>query len=604
MTALPPELAPWRQALAPLAPDLALFLGPWMQRLRGALGPLPTATASQDGEVDGYGALARRGPYERLLLSEWALARAQPLEFLRRAALGEHLFLDAERKSPQEDRRLVALFDGGPEQLGSPRLAHLAVLAVLHQRAETAEASFAWGFVAAPETLHEGFDNKTFRQLLAGRSTTPPQQDHLEAWTERLRSGTQSPECWWIGGEALALFRPKGSHSLRVEEAPEGQLKHLRVLVESPGRPVRRLKLTLPKASQRVRLLRDPFAPMPRKGLGPSLTGAVRFSTDANRLLFQDKALGIIALHVPNGPRESQGRHRRVAMEEGVHVATASIVGHRWLTVVRRGETWEVRGAGTRRQRKQAQVRTLEVIEDEPATLAPGDPLPPPCWQDPMAISRHQNVPWPLVFVDARGALFAVDPFEHRQMTRFYPKVAGIARVIDQLAVAVEDPGTEQIPPRSLVAFEHSADPIELPGDGPLEVLFGTSGAASNPLHCVLLAWRREATTWGLLQGGSRRVLYPGQDCEVLGVTRGGPQHEVGLLVLEADRRTVQHVGLRFSRMVFKADDPVAHHAFHPNSSRLALVLDQVKEERRELVIWDLVKNHFCLRQTLGAGPP
>ena len=126
MSNLPPALRPWALQLSIFPEDLALSLGPYVARLAAAIGSLRPRGETEGGEPQGYDGLTRRGPYERLLLTEWLYALESPDEFIRRAAFGEHAFLKPAFKQPQGSRRTVALLDAGPDQLGSPRIAHLA----------------------------------------------------------------------------------------------------------------------------------------------------------------------------------------------------------------------------------------------------------------------------------------------------------------------------------------------------------------------------------------------------------------------------------------------------------------------------------------------
>src|SRR5205814_2319608 len=84
------------------------------QRLALAIGPLRDSRSARAGEIDGLDGLARRGSYERLLLSEWLLLDEAPDEFLRRAAASEHAFLHLQRRQPGRTRRSIALLDAGP----------------------------------------------------------------------------------------------------------------------------------------------------------------------------------------------------------------------------------------------------------------------------------------------------------------------------------------------------------------------------------------------------------------------------------------------------------------------------------------------------------
>src|ERR1041385_5936816 len=142
---LPPSLAPWSAYLRIFPEEVSLALGPIIQRLAMLIGsPLPRLNENE-GEPDGFDGLNRRGTYERLLLSEWMLADEIEDEFMRRAVMGEHLFLNRAHSAPVGTRASMALFDAGPSQLGSPRIAHLAALIVLANRADAANSTFSWG---------------------------------------------------------------------------------------------------------------------------------------------------------------------------------------------------------------------------------------------------------------------------------------------------------------------------------------------------------------------------------------------------------------------------------------------------------------------------
>ena len=78
-----------------------MILGPWLQRLSLAMGPLRAERHLGSGNPDGVGGLSRRGTYERLLVSEWLFADELPDEFARRAAMQEHLFLELSAASPR-----------------------------------------------------------------------------------------------------------------------------------------------------------------------------------------------------------------------------------------------------------------------------------------------------------------------------------------------------------------------------------------------------------------------------------------------------------------------------------------------------------------------
>src|SRR5207249_6830439 len=118
-----------------------------------------------------------------------------PDEFTRRAAMGEHAFLQVARREPAGARVSVALFDGGPNQLGAPRLVHLAALIVLARRAEVAGAPFAWGVAQQPAgPLFTTVTGATLMRLLDARGPYEGRDVDLEVWRRRLAGTKQADD--------------------------------------------------------------------------------------------------------------------------------------------------------------------------------------------------------------------------------------------------------------------------------------------------------------------------------------------------------------------------------------------------------------------------
>jgi len=178
MSSLPDALRPWASQLSLFPEDLALSLGAHVARLAAAIGPMRARNEVVGGELQGYDGLTRRGSPERLLISEWLMAMEAPDEFVRRAAFGEQAYLKPAFRQPQGGRRAVALLDAGPDQLGAPRIAHLALLVVLARRAEAAGVGFSWGVLQAPprKVPFTTVDAASIRQWLKAGSVAPPSE--------------------------------------------------------------------------------------------------------------------------------------------------------------------------------------------------------------------------------------------------------------------------------------------------------------------------------------------------------------------------------------------------------------------------------------------
>jgi len=318
---LPAALAPWAGELALLSTDLALTLAPWVGRLAVAIGDLSENRTSRTAEPDGYGGLARRGPYERLVTTEWALAELYPDEFLRRAAAGEHLFLDLTRRGPRRAQRSIAVVSAGPSQLGAPRLAHLAALIVLSRRAAASGAAFSWGVLEdAAHGLGDGLDAGAIRRLLDARTAAVAGAGAIDTWRTAIDDGADRGDAdWWLigGPELVPAARRAGAACLAVRDLLEPDARAIEIEVHRRG-PTARLRLELPAPDVCARLLRDPLrrggatrvAPAP----APAIT--VRFSAPAGsspKLLVQLAGGDLQCWPVPSSPRDRLGQPHRCA---------------------------------------------------------------------------------------------------------------------------------------------------------------------------------------------------------------------------------------------------------------------------------------------------
>jgi len=310
---LPPLLQPWSAWLSPFPDDLAAALGTLLLRLAPLVGPLRRHAAPQAHEPAGIGDIVRRGPYERLLLSEWALADAVPEEFMRRATGGELLFTGPEPANSDESLRSVALFDAGPAQLGEARLVHLAMFILLARRAALAGAEFQWGVLQAPGILHATGGEQAIRQLLDARTWSAPDADGLRRWNAAL--GKDRLDCWLVGAVDAPLPAPVESRVLVQRAWLADELE----VTLSQHRRTRTLALPLPKPAHSVRLLRRPFE-TPAKPAAAAMRVAAGTHSLKRPPLFGSSQRGWLAVNmvdgsitvynVPNSPQDKPGRPR------------------------------------------------------------------------------------------------------------------------------------------------------------------------------------------------------------------------------------------------------------------------------------------------------
>lgn len=322
MKQLPVQLEPWRVWLTLLAPDLVDAVGTLLLRLNPLVGKLVSSARNEQDAPAGVGDIVLRGNFERLLMSEWLIADAEPDEFLRRAANNELLFAGPEPAVHKRSRQCIALFDVGPAQLGEPRLAHLALFILLARRAEEAGAQFLWGVLQMPGKLTADVGGPGLRALFGVRTLAAPGAADVEQWSAALaEAGDDASDNWLIGGAGACALAAKAIPS-RI--GVRRDLLQPRLHVElTQRRSERRAVLALPEPDQAVRLLREPFRPVAPLGRvshakgRPSLKQAPRFSLSGGALAVPQVDGGIAVYHVPQSPRVRPGKVRMQTPVEG-----------------------------------------------------------------------------------------------------------------------------------------------------------------------------------------------------------------------------------------------------------------------------------------------
>lgn len=265
--ALPAALRPWRDWLHGFDVAQIEALGAMLLPLQAAIGSFRAPPRKGHDEPNGYDDLQRRGPYDRLLLSEWMLADELPDEFLRRASANEHLFLAPRRESVRVDRRIVAIFDDGALQLGASRLAQLALWILLARRATDAGAAFAWATLHMSAFAPQESAADALKRLLQARCLQRSDAQHLQRWTQRPSDGPETAECWLIG--APQIDRSPQTLGLTHRVLIERDLAaHLTVDIAGPS-STRHARVPIPANHAAQSLLRGNFNQ--RRAMAPTL---------------------------------------------------------------------------------------------------------------------------------------------------------------------------------------------------------------------------------------------------------------------------------------------------------------------------------------------
>lgn len=258
MTALPRALAAWDAALEPFAHALHGPLRDMAQRLGVLVGPLGAASRDEELEPAGYQGLSRRGSFERLLPLEWMLASEIPEEFLRRAAQSEQAFFELGREGAPDPRGVVLLFDAGPESLGAPRIAQMALLVLFSRRARDAGIRLRWGVLQAPTpSVFDTVDEPRLRTFLAARSWRQATREQLHAHLQ-LTEVVDARERFVVGPPSLVeLTRGLGCRVLAIDDEYTDTPRRLRLSTTAGS--LRAVNVDLPDGAIAARLLTEPW---------------------------------------------------------------------------------------------------------------------------------------------------------------------------------------------------------------------------------------------------------------------------------------------------------------------------------------------------------
>lgn len=590
---LPPPLAPWASLLEIFPEELARALGPLVQRLSVAIGPLRERHRAGQGEPDGYDGLTRRGLYERLLVSEWLLAEELPDEFVRRAATGEHAFLNLARRERAEARSCVALFDVGPGQLGAPRLAHLAALIVLARRAFLAGARFEWGFLQDDaRLLFDEITPQSIETWLQARTVQSINNEMLLQWRERLDTTCERDDFWLLGGPGLEKEQAAlGASLLLVEDTLEIEARTLQVQIKKGSRTPQKLLLDLPEEAACARLMREPFG---KSSMGAREWRKVSEScaaqsnllfADASRLLARSKE-GVVLYQIPRSAKGGMPRPKRYQVDVENLVA-AGMQGKAVMVVTKAKDGFY-----------------LLCLNKQTSPFDYG----PYAWtglslrQSSLPLAESQLAS--LFFIEGAAPILWLSQAKDQcllQLKKEDKKATAMAFLVTSV---VQPSGLSLLYAVSnekgckIISFE-PADKFQEGGDmEDAEKVFFYVGPPAQ-LNNSATAIEKSDGDFNVLFRGGIIGLKPPDNAHVAGVTILSKKWtEPGLVCLSVDRRSVAIWGRLKKRVewnhVLRSSEPILHVTVCPTAPRIAYATEN------ELAVYCLEREEFLLRVRWG----
>lgn len=580
---LPPALEHWRIWLSLLPPDLIEPVGALLLRLHPLVGRLNSARQHDDTIQQGVGSIVRRGLYERMLISEWAVLDVEPQEFLRRVANQELLFTGPEPQARKSSRRCIALFDSGPQQIGEPRLAHLALFILLARRAEEAGAEFLWGILQAPGKLYSDSGLPGLQQLIKARSASPVDASHIAQWDAFLTTLAEGlRDCWQIGpvGTVPSVARMSSRVGIELPWLDDG----LKVqLIQRHA--TREVTLTLPPEQIAIRLLRDPLQALASTArqrdasAKPSLKQAPRLAVNGDwiALPLQDGSCRLY--HIPRTSFEQVGNPREHQRPTAGSVLSAHTFKKSFCQVIAIKDNLRFTGfPGTLSQRNNLIKRPPANEFHAPAGLARWLPL---FYQSLRTI--HQRTER-ILMLDTEQRLvcwqYSASNTEKNSVAPVFSivasKVIGATQFNDTILYACQQGGTLSI--HAWYASSEAAKHLySLPVVG-LRVLFDIFQRTMPGVTTNNIAVQLGPTEWWVGNQHEHETIHTPPDAQVIAihsaawdeVTQQQGSEGNALLLLSVNKKSIQRISASGSVDVLNSPQAIAHALFDPLSKRLA----------------------------------
>lgn len=169
---LPRVYAPFLPVLEQLSPAMQKLLHGQLLQFERFARAIDRPRLAEQGDFEGLGGLATRGDMAQLVQSELLLRTEAPLEFLRRIAEHEALYLEKVFADPGATTAYRAVVSVGPGLLGHGRLIALAALFFLARVAMQRDARLQWCFLPRTEgaVWFDGISVNTIKRFLKAAS--------------------------------------------------------------------------------------------------------------------------------------------------------------------------------------------------------------------------------------------------------------------------------------------------------------------------------------------------------------------------------------------------------------------------------------------------
>lgn len=287
--AFPAAYAAFTPVLERLSDSLVELLhGQLLQFERFFARSFDTREFAPQGEFEGLGGLTMHGDIAHIVQSELLLRTEAPLEFLRRLAESETLYLEKQFADPGARPVFRAMVSVGPGLLGHGRLVALAALFFMARIAQARGAEFHWCFLPRADgavwfdqmsvnTIKRFLRASSYREM--GAEDVAAAQRLWESLEPDLLAADAEYLDWTIGAAPRGSVRPfafkESANTLAFALLPpvRGEQRAAQFVVRQRGAERTRATILFPDDRICVSALSNPFEPLKPADLPKLATG-------------------------------------------------------------------------------------------------------------------------------------------------------------------------------------------------------------------------------------------------------------------------------------------------------------------------------------------
>lgn len=277
---LPAAYAIFLPVFEQLSMPLRRLLHGQLVQFERLLAEFDEAELRQQGNFEGLGSITTRGDIANIVQSELLLRSEAPLEFLRRIAESETLYMEREYSDPGMKPIYRLMISVGPGLLGHGRILALATIFFMARMASIRGAGFHWCFLPRAEgaVWFDSVSVNTIKRFLRAANYAEASLDDViaadQCWESLTSKKVAAPTARHIDWVVGAIDRrstqqsPRAVHNSgravtfallpQVDASPRAA----EITIRRGGRDVQQMLVEFPSDTVCLSALNQPFAPI------------------------------------------------------------------------------------------------------------------------------------------------------------------------------------------------------------------------------------------------------------------------------------------------------------------------------------------------------